>query len=117
MALATLRDLAYPLALVDGGLAAVSDIDVIRAGILSVLETRPFERIMRPQYGTSNLAFEAHPNPAIVAERVRQSLELQVTEASFVVTGQVNEDGSYYLTIAWSAQDLPQPPIEYRLVI
>lgn len=113
----TLRDLAYPLTLVDGGLATVTDTDVIRAGILSVLETRPFERIMRPQYGTSNLAFEAHPNPSIVAERVRQSLELQITDAAFTVQGQVNEDGSYLLTITWSVQTIAQPPIQYRLVI
>ena len=114
---ATLRDLAYPLRIVDGGLATATDADVVRDSILSVLETRPFERIMRPQYGTSNLAFEAHPNASVVAERVRQALELQITEASFAVLGQVNEDGSYLLTINWQLASLPQTAIQYRLVI
>ncbi|NDC40618.1 MAG: hypothetical protein EBZ77_03565 [Chitinophagia bacterium] len=112
-----LRDLAYPLKIVDGGLATATDTDVVRDSILSVLETRPFERIMRPQYGTSNLAFEAHPNPSVVAERIRQALELQITDATFEVLGQVNEDGSYLVTITWSTQAIEQPPIQYRLVI
>jgi hypothetical protein len=115
--IAILRDLAYPLRIVDGGLATATDADLVRDSILSVLETRPFERIMRPQYGTSNLAFEAHPNPSVVAERIRQALELQITDATFEVLGQVNEDGSYLLTINWQLASLPQPAIQYRLVI
>jgi hypothetical protein len=111
------RGLSYPLALSDGGLSVSTDLDLIRQAICSVLETRPFERIMRPRYGLSDLTFEAHPNPSIIAERVRQALEVQIADVDFVVTGTIEESGAYTLSVQWAVDELPQPPIEYRLIL
>lgn len=117
MAAAVTRGLTYPLTLSNGGLSTSIDINLIKEGICSVLETRPLERIMRPRYGTPDLAFQAHPNPSIVAERVRQQLELQLPSVTFQVAGTVDEDGVYELTIDWAIGELPQPAIQYRLVV
>ncbi len=109
-----LRSLTYPLTLQNGGLKLSEDYDVIRESIMQVLETRPFERVMQALYGTPEFVFNAYPSVAIVVERVRISLEAQIENVEFDVSGALDEDGTCSLTIAWTVDELPQPPIQYR---
>ena len=114
--MATIRSLTYPLTVVNGTLGVATDFDVIKQNIFSVLETRPGERVMQYTYGTPDFVFDAATSASVVAERVRISLESQIPEAGFEVYGDVNEDGTVSLTVEWSIGDIPQPPINYRLV-
>ncbi|HEY9735485.1 MAG TPA: hypothetical protein V6D06_04355 [Trichocoleus sp.] len=115
--MATVRGLSYPLTLQNGGLQTSTDLSLILQAIYSVLETRPYERIMRPRYGTSDLAFVAHPSPAVIAERTRQALELQIAGVSFTTTGSIDENGAYTLTVDWAVNEIQQPPIRYALTL
>ena len=72
--MATIRSFTYPFALENGGLKLSEDYDVIRQRILQILETRPWERVMQPLYGTPDFVFNAYPSVAIVVERVQISL-------------------------------------------
>ena len=45
------RGLTYPLQIVNGRLAVSTDLALVEEQIVSVLETRPFERVMRSDYG------------------------------------------------------------------
>ena len=50
--MAVVRGFAYPLQLNDKGqIELAQDISVVEQNIISVLETRPFERVMRADYG------------------------------------------------------------------
>jgi hypothetical protein len=112
-----IRGFAYPLTLENGGLKTSTDLDLIRESIYSVLETRPFERVMRSRYGTADLVFDAYASAGVIAERVRQSLELQIREASFEVLGTLLDSGEASLEIRWSVATLPQPAIRYKLFL
>lgn len=111
------RGIRYPLTLKNGGLAISEDYDLLQEAIFSVLETRIGERIMRvDSYGTPSYIFETIQNPALICEQIRLSLVTQIPEVeSFSVTGVIAEDGVMDVRIEWTADDIPQPPIQYRL--
>lgn len=113
--MATIQGFTYPLTIKNGGLSLSTDFDLIRQQIMSVLETRPFERIMRPNYGTPDFIFDAVNDVSIIVERITIALETQINGPTFAIEGAVNDDGVVTIAVNWSLNDIPQPPIEYRI--
>ncbi|HEY9835444.1 MAG TPA: GPW/gp25 family protein [Vampirovibrionales bacterium] len=110
------RGFAYPLKAEDGGLKLSEDLDLIRESIFEVLETRWFERVMRPSYGIPEYVFTAVQNVDVVAEQIRQALETQVRDVdSFRVTGEITDDGVMRLDIDYTISKVSQPSIRYLL--
>jgi len=85
------RGLGFPFRFSErtGGTQESSDLDRIRESILQILETRPGERFMRPEFGSrvKNLVFEQ--NDAVLKALVRHYVidAIQRWEKRFVVTG------------------------------
>jgi len=52
------RGLQYPLEVKNGNLIVVENLDIIEQNIIEVLETRPFERVMRSNYGFDPRIFD-----------------------------------------------------------
>lgn len=109
------RGLAYPLALINGGLGVATDLDLKRQEIISVLETRPYERVMQPEYGTPDYVFTAPPSAGVVANQVQIALEQQVENVVFRVAGEASDGGDFALTIGWEISAQEQPPIQFLL--
>jgi hypothetical protein len=95
------RGLKYPLTL------EFSDGDELRTEeIMSVLETKQGERVMRPGYGTPELLWEAI-GPPIVAEGILQALLSSIEDLSFEVSADFSEglgQGGYIVIVQWSEQ-------------
>jgi Baseplate wedge protein gp25 len=113
--MSTLRTLAYPLTVKNGSLVVSEDFDTIRDAIFSVLETRPGERIMRPKFGSPDFVFDAVQHPSAVLSRIQVALEEQIPDAEFTVSGNINDAGDFSVRITWSAEQVPQPPIDLIL--
>ena len=107
--------LAYPLCVVDGRLVVSRNENVVRDQILSVLETRPLERVMQPAYGTPDLVFEVHSSPGVIAERIRQTLLLSIPNVAFTVVGTIAESGIYELEIQYTVNGQLQPTLTFDL--
>lgn len=113
----TAASLTFPLCVKDGRLEVSKDADVVRDQILSALETRFFERVMQPRYGTPDLVFESHSGVGVVAERTRQTLAQLIPQANFEVSGELADSGVYTLRIQyWIAQQL-QPTLTLTLTL
>lgn len=112
----SIRGIAYPLAVVNGGLAVSTDIDLIKQQIHSCLETREYERVMQPFYGTSSYVFDGISNPAVIASQLQNSLETQIFDVEFAVTANYLEAGILMISVGWSVGEIPQPAIEYKLI-
>ena len=85
MATVQLRGLAYPLQLDSKGrLELITDLGVIEQNIISVLETRPFERVMRATYGFDPGIFDTMEPNAINAH-VAKGLAKQSAPAGVFV--------------------------------
>lgn len=54
-----IQGISYPFQLSGGGLKLSSDADLVREGILSLIQTRLLEHVMRNFYGTEDFLFEA----------------------------------------------------------
>jgi hypothetical protein len=113
--MSVIRSFTYPFTLENGGLKLSEDYDVIRQRILQILETRPWERVMQPLYGTPDFVFNAYPSVAIVIERVQISLETQMQGVEFEVSGSLSEDGICALSVNWAVDQVEQPPLQFRL--
>ena len=109
------RGLTYPLGLANGGLELSEDVALKRDAVISVLQTRPYERVMRPTYGTPDYVFEAPPSAEVVASQVQLALENQVTGCTFAVEAQAADTGDFTLTVQYSVNQIEQPVIQYRL--
>ena len=113
--MATLRGIAYPLTIANGTLTLATDIDLLRGHIISVLETEPFERVMNPGYGTPDFLFDAIKDINLIAQYCRQTLEREIDQVTFEVTGVLGEDGAGVLTVIWTVEGIPQPPLTFGL--
>lgn len=113
--MATLRTLAYPLAVKNGSLALSEDFDTIRDAIFSVLECRPGERVMKPRFGSPDFVFDAVQHPQAVLSRIQTALEEQIPDVEFAVGGNVLDDGAFNVQINWSVEQVPQVPIQFLL--
>lgn len=112
------RGLQYPLEVRDGQLVVREDISIIEQNIIEVLETRPFERVMRNSYGFDPKIFNTLEPNAINA-RIHRAVITQVQGVtSLVVEGQPNvknETGTYQVTLNYKVEGVPAPPLSLSL--
>ena len=117
--MAQIRGLAYPLQTIDGNLATSTDLACVEDQIISVIETRPFERVMRSDYGFDPKIFDTMEPNAINA-RIYNAIVSQVKDVDTVqVSGSVvgADDGLYAVMIKYSVDGVPQPPLNLTLNI
>ncbi len=111
------RGLTYPLQIVDGRLAISEDLTLVEDQIVSVLETRPFERVMRSDYGFDPKIFDTLEPNAINA-RISSAVEQQVPEVTNLeVNGGVDtaDGGVYNVVLKYSVNGVPVPPLSLAL--
>jgi hypothetical protein len=111
------RGLAYPLQIENGRLKLAEDADLIEQSIVSALETRPFERVMRADYGLADNIFEILKPDAIDA-KLSEAITEQVSGVDDLsVRGNwVNgENGEYAVEITYSVSGKPQAPLRLSL--
>lgn len=114
-----IRGLTYPLQVSGGGLSLSTDAQLVEERIISVLETRPFERIMRADYGLPEDTFETI-QPAAIDAKISNAIAEQVGAVQDLsVSGNWTngETGIYSVTITYSAAGDLQPPLSLSLVI
>ena len=114
-----IRGLTYPLRVANGGLGLSTDAQLVEERIVSVLETRPFERIMRADYGLPDDTFETI-QPAAIDAKISNAIVEQVgniQDLSVRGSWTQGEDGVYSVTITYSVAGTLQPPLTLSLVI
>lgn len=113
------RSLAYPLEIVNGTLKLAEDEDVVEQQIISVIETRPFERVMRADYGLIDSTFDTI-DPAAIDAKISEAITEQVGGISDIsVQGRWanGENGVYNIQIFYTVAGEPRAPLELSLVI
>jgi len=112
------RGLQYPLEVRNGQLVVSENVKIVEQNIIEVLETRPFERVMRNSYGFDPKIFSTLEPNAINA-RIHRAVTSQVQGVSdLVVTGQVegkHESGTYRCTLRYKVKGVPAPPLNISL--
>ena len=114
-----IQGLTYPLTLSNGGLAVSADVDLVREHVLSVVETRWYERVMRANYGTDDYIFQVL-KPAVINSQFQQAIEQNVPELSGVtVVGDwtQSDSGLYRIIITYYLDGVPQPQLSFTLSI
>jgi hypothetical protein len=114
-----IRGLTYPLTVRNGGLATSVDFDLIQQHVLSVIETRWYERVMRANYGTEDFIFEVL-NPQLINTQLQRAIQINVPEVDSVdVRGDWSQgdDGLYRVIISYFVEGAPQPPLSFTLSI
>lgn len=114
-----IRGLTYPLALSNGGLSLSSDFDLVSQHVLSVVETRWYERVMRANYGTDDYIFQVL-KPAVINSQFQLAIEQNVPEVEAVnVVGEwaSSDSGLYRIIITYYIDGVPQPPLSFTLSI
>ncbi len=118
MQLPSKRGISYPLDLDGNGhLATSTDFDLVREHIVSVIETRPFKRVMRLTYGLPDQTFNVI-QPEVIDAKIALAIESEVKEIEELrVFGEwlASEDGVYNVGIFYSLNGIPQPKIELSL--
>lgn len=117
--MASIRGLAYPLQTSNGNLAISEDTGSYEDQIMSSLETRPFERVMRADYGFDPGIFDTMEPNAINA-RIYNAITEQVQGLSSVeVIGNITtaDAGLYSAVVKYSIRGIPQPPLTISLSI
>jgi phage baseplate assembly protein W len=114
-----IQGLTYPLTLSNGGLAVSADLDLVSQHVLSVVETRWYERVMRASYGTDDFIFQVI-KPSVINSQFQQAIEQDVPELSAVTvvgdwTG--SDSGLYRVIITYYINGVPQPQLSFTLSI
>lgn len=115
----SLRGLRYPLQVSNGGLQLVEDEVLVEQQIISVLETRPFERIMRADYGLPDYVFET-VRPTEIDAKIFEAIINQVSsidDLSVVGNWDNGDGGLYTVSINYTVKGAPQPPLTLSLVV
>ena len=117
--MASIRGLAYPLRIENGNLAVSSDLVSVEDQIISVLETRPFERVMRANYGFDPGIFDTMEPNAINA-RIYNAVKVP-SERRDCLRGPWDfsngDSGLYTVTIKYAVSGIPQPPLQVSLSV
>ena len=111
------RGLTYPLTITNGQLSYSEDMALIEEHIISVLETRPYERVMRATYGFDPKIFSTMEPNAINA-RIYKAVTEEVSEVEDLdVKGNVDakEEGLYQVTLYYKVRGIPAPPLALSL--
>ena len=112
-----LRGLAYPLQVQNGNLVTETDFRSVEDQIISVLETRPSERVMRTDYGFDPKIFDTL-EPNAINSRIWYAVTTQVPDVSDLeVDGNISngDDGFYAVTLRYRVDGVPAPPLEISL--
>lgn len=114
----SLRGLSYPLKTSNGNLAISENYDLITQQILSVVETRFYERVMRADYGVGDHTLDII-DPGLINSEFQTSILAYVTNlTSLSVKGDwisQGEDGIYKVRIEYAIEGVPQPPLNLSL--
>lgn len=113
------RGLQYPLEVKDGNLVIAENLSIVEQNIIEVLETRPFERVMRNSYGFDPKIFDIMEPNAINA-RIHRAVIQQVQGVSELsVTGNVAkaETGTYQVQLKYKVRGVAAPPLNLSLRI
>ena len=111
------RGLKYPLEVVNGQLKIAEDLGIVEQNIIEILETRPTERVMRTTYGFDPKIFNTLEPNAINA-RIYKAVKDEVTAIDKLqVIGNVSkgDPGTYQVTLHYSVQGVPAPPLSLSL--
>jgi hypothetical protein len=114
-----IRGITYPLTMVNGTLATSVDYDLIQQHIISVLQTRWYERVMRASYGTDDYIFDV-VNPPLINSQLQIAIQQNVPEVDSVdIRGDwlQSDDGLYKVIISYYVNGAPQPPLSFTLSI
>jgi len=117
--MAFMRGLSYPLEVVNGQLKLSEDEDLVAEHIYSALETRPYERAMRADYGLQDRTFDTM-DPVAINAKITAAITEQVSSAQDLrVEGswQKGDSGQYGVRITYKINGVPQPPLSLSLVI
>lgn len=117
--MAFIRGLSYPLEVVNGRLRLSEDSDLVAERIYSVLETRPYERVMRADYGLQDRTFETM-DPLAINAKITAAITEQVggiNDLRVEGSWQKGDSGQYGVRITYKIGGVPQPPLSLSLVI
>jgi hypothetical protein len=112
-----IQGITYPLKISNGGLAVSVDLDLVSQHVLSVVETRWYERVMRASYGTDDYIFQVI-NPQLINTQLQIAVQQNVPEVDTVeVRGnwRSGDDGLYDVAITYYINGTPQPPLSFTL--
>lgn len=99
-----------------GSLCLSRDEDLVAESIYSVLETRPGERIMRPNYGTPDYLFESVNAISIQTGRIEAALTDQIADPDrFQVSGTYEEEGIIAIDIRYELSQVEAPPLKLKI--
>lgn len=114
-----IQGLTYPLTISNGSLSLSQDLTLVSEHIISVLETRWFERVMRASYGTDDIIFEVI-RPEVINTMFQNAIVENVPEISAcTVSGNwiSSDNGKYDILITYYVNGVPQPPLNFVLSI
>ncbi len=115
----SIRGLSYPLQVSNGKLQLAEDDSLVEQHIVSVLETRPFERVMRADYGLKDYIFET-AKPTEIDAHIFEAIISQVAgidDLSVVGNWSSGDSGAYTVSVNYTIRGVPQPPLTLSLVI
>ncbi len=118
--MAVVRGFAYPIQLdANGQIELAEDVSVVEQNIISVLETRPFERVMRADYGFDPGIFDTMEPTAINARIWRAVTTYCPAVTDLTVDGGISsaDNGVYNVLIKYSVNGTQAPPLNLSLNI
>ena len=118
--MAVVRGFAYPLQLNSKGQPVLAeDLSVVEQNIVSVLETRPFERVMRADYGFEPGIFDTM-EPTAINARIWLAVTTYVQSVTdLTVDGGVSnaDNGVYNVSLKYQVNGTEAPPLNLSLNI
>jgi hypothetical protein len=117
--MAFIRGVSYPLEVINGNLKLSEDAKLVSEHIYSVLETRPYERVMRADYGLMDETFE-NLNPIAINAKITAAVTEQVGEVEDLrIEGgwQKGDSGIYNVRLLYKVRGIQQPPLTLSLAI
>ena len=118
--MAVVRGFAYPLQLSDTGeIVLAEDVAIVEQNIISVLETRPFERVMRADYGFDPGIFDTMEPTAINARIWLAVTTFVPAVTDLSVEGGVStaDNGIYNVVLRYQVNGEQAPPLNLSLNI
>jgi hypothetical protein len=116
--MSTIRGLTYPLSVKNGQLSVSRDAKLVEEHVLSVLETRPFERVLRADYGLKDQIFNTI-NPQDINSLIILSIQENVPEVKDLeISGNWErraDEGIYNIKLSYKINSVPQPPLNLSL--
>jgi hypothetical protein len=98
--------ISYPIQIENGNLKLVSDEDLYQGHILSLLETRPFERVMLPGYFTPDQLFQSYDQLVPDNTKLELILTRWIPQCVFTVKSQYSNNGEVAVSIYWSVPSI-----------